>query len=235
MGTIVIFGTGMQTLRHTRFILMLRREVSPSEERVGGLIATVSKKNRGRWRSGCFFHYVNFAALNAQRDIEGYLNGTDCIFCTTLSKKPLFPTSCLTKAEMMKGGRRPFILAIGSWQPDVIELNLSLLHDTIAASGGYSPNTGESKGVILIDGRSFGLESCSELVQSGIVTRDIVEFGEIIASRTGGKKYEHLIRANQFVSEGFVVYMSVGVSLTDFAVGGAILGLYKKKQKSLLN
>lgn len=29
--------------------------------------------------------------------------------------------------------------------------------------------------------------------------------------------------------------MSVGVSLTDFAVGGAILGLYKKKQKSLLN
>ncbi|OJJ82912.1 uncharacterized protein ASPGLDRAFT_37021 [Aspergillus glaucus CBS 516.65] len=210
---IVIFGAGMQALWHTRLILMLRGEevrsityISPSKERVDGLVARVSGENRGRWRSGCSFHYVNSAALDAQREIESCLSNADCVFCTTPSKKPLFAASYLTKME--EGERRPLISAIGSWQPDMIELDPSLLHDTIAANDGYNPATGEEgRGVILIDDRDFGLESCGELVQSEIAAGGVVEIGEIIALRRGVDltkvKEGHIENVNQFVSEGF--------------------------------
>lgn len=241
----VIFCAGMQALWHTRLILMLRGEevrsityISPSKERVDGLVARVSGENRGRWRSECSFHYVNSAALDAQRGIESCLSNADCVFCTTPSKKPLFPASYLTKME--EGERRPLISAISSWQPDMIELDPSLLHDTIAANDGYNPATGEEgRGVILIDDRDFGLESCGELVQSEIAAGDVVEIGEIIALRRGVDltkvKEGHIENVNHFVSEGFVVYKSVGVSITDLTVGDAILGLYKKKQGTLLD
>lgn len=239
---IVIFGAGMQALWHTRLILTLRGEqvrsityVSPSKERVDGLVATVSEDNRVRWKSGCSFHYINSTAFNAQWEIESCLRNADCIFCTTSSKKPLFPASYLTKTE--DGRRRPLISAIGSWQPDMIELDPSLLHDAVTASYGYNPLTGkEGRGVIIIDDREFGLESCGELVQSGIAANDVVELGEIIALRKGvSSTKEHAEKMNWFFSEGFVVYKSVGVSLTDLTVGDAILDLYKKRQQTPLD
>lgn len=120
----------------------------------------------------------------------------------------------------------------------MIELDPSLLHDTITSTDGYNPLTGEGKGVILIDDREFGLQSCGELVQSGIAAGDVVELGEVIALRRVDLttvEEERVEKVNRFVSEGFVVYKSVGVSLTDLTVGDAILGLYKKKQETLLN
>lgn len=105
---IVVFGTGVQALWHTRLILALRGEevrsityVSPPKERVDGLMATVSKENSARWRSGCSFHYINSTVLDAQREIENFLGNAECIFCTTPSKKPLFPASYLMKTKGM--------------------------------------------------------------------------------------------------------------------------------------
>lgn len=237
---IVVFGTGVQALWHTRLILTFRGEevksityIGRSNEQVDGLVATISSENRDRWRSGCSFQYINFTALDAQREIENCLRSADCLFCTTPSKEPLFPARYLTRT---KGGRQPFVSAIGSWQPDMIELDPSLLHGTITASDGCNPLTeGGNRDMILVDDRDFGLENCGELVQSGIAANDVVELGEIISLKKGvGLTKEHE-KVDWFVSEGFVVYKSVGVSLTDLTVGIAILDLYKKQQQPLLD
>lgn len=163
------------------------------------------------------------------------MSNADCILCTTPSKTPLFPSSYLSKESRCQ----PFISAIGSWQPSMSEIDPSLLHDGITAKGRYNPVTGEAKGVILVDDRDFGLENCGELVQSGLAAKDIVELGEIIALRKGRGRpelltKEHIEKINQFISEGFVIYKSIGVSLTDLTASNAVLDLSNKRRQQHL-
>lgn len=53
----------------------------------------------------------------------------------------------------------------------------------------------------------------------------MVELGEILEMTEKGEDGAEFTR---WLSEGFLVYKSVGVSLTDFASGEAILDLAKK-------
>lgn len=239
---IVIFGNGMQALWHTRLVLTLRGSevktityVNPGKDALDMPITTVSKENQALWKSSCSFHFIDTTASGFQQRIETSLSDADCIFCTTPSKTPLFPSSYLNKERR----RRPFISAIGSWQPSMIEIDPSLLHHGISDKDGYNPVTGEAKGVILVDDRDFGLKNCGELVQSGVAAKDIVELGEIIALRNGRGKpnlltREHLKKLNDFISEGFVIYKSVGVSLTDLTVSNSILDLSKNRREQHL-
>ncbi|CRG87759.1 hypothetical protein PISL3812_04780 [Talaromyces islandicus] len=238
---IVIFGGGMQALWHTRLILTLRGSevktitfANPSKEPVDRLIETVSKENEARWKSECSFHFVNTTALDFQLQIETRLSDIDCVFCTTPSRGPLFPGSYLTKRS--NTGRQPFISAIGSWQPDMLELDPALLHHAIAADGGYNPASGEAKGVVLVDDRNYALENSGEVVQSKIMAKDMVELGQIVALRSGRSpplNSQQVELTNRFISQGFIVYKSIGVSLTDLTVGNAILTTMQKKQAHL--
>lgn len=93
--------------------------------------------------------------------------------------------------------------------------------------------------MILVDDRDFGLENCGELVQSGLAAKDIVELGEIIALRKGRGRpelltKEHIEKINQFISEGFVIYKSIGVSLTDLTASNAVLDLSNKRRQQHL-
>ncbi|ODM20207.1 hypothetical protein SI65_03260 [Aspergillus cristatus] len=226
----------MQALWHTRLILTFRGSevknityASPTKDQVDKLIATVTKENQARWKSNASFHFIDTTARNYQRDLQALLKTTDAIFCTTPSQKPLFPASYLTQGR----SHQAFISAIGSWQPQMIELDHALLHHAISANDGYNSVTGESRGVVLTDDRDFALQNCGELVNSGIPARDVVELGEIIALRKlkGNPTRDRIDKTTKFISEGFVVYKSIGVSLTDLTASNAILELAKNKQR----
>ena len=113
----------------------------------------------------------------------------------------------------------------------MLELDHALLHHGISTSDGYNPVTGEAKGVAMTDDRDFALQNCGELVNSGIVAKDVVELGEVIALRKRSKNSNHTEKTSRFISEGFVVYKSIGVSMTDLTVSNAILELFQKKQQ----
>lgn len=235
---IVIFGTGLQALWHTRLILALRGSevksityVKPGNNQVNQLIATVSEENRARWQADCSFHFIDTTAFGSPQQLESLLICADCIFCTTPAKKPLFSAGYLAK----RTHRRPFIAAIGSWQPDMIELDPSVLDLAVNDKAGYNPVTGETKGLVLVDDRDFALANSGELVQSKVAARDVVEIGEIIALKNGkaipnSPASVDTEKMEQFFSEGFVVYKSVGLSLTDLTVSNAILALSRKRQ-----
>ncbi|KAL4813020.1 hypothetical protein BDW67DRAFT_193139 [Aspergillus spinulosporus] len=235
---IVVFGGGMQALWHTRLILTLRGSevksitfVNHSQDRVEALIRTVSKENETRWKSDCSFQYINTSALDSQEQIKTRLSSADCVFCTTPSRKPLFPASYLT--GWRSTGRLPFISAVGSWQSDMIELDPELLHHSIAAEGGYNPTSGEDIGVVLVDDRDYALENSGEVVQSKIKAKDMVELGQILAlmnQKIGIVNCQQIKQTQRFISQGFVVYKSIGVSLTDLTISNAILALARNQQ-----
>lgn len=236
---VLIFGGGVQAIWHTRLILALRGEevknitfVNRSKERIDKLIATVVEENQVRWKSTCTFHFINSTSSGFEQELKSRLAMVDCIFCTTPSKKPLFPSSYLTKET----DRLPFISAVGSWQTDMIELDPELLRLAVATSDGYNPVTGVNQGTILTDDRDFALSGCGELVQSRVTAKDVVELGEIIGLKNGKDSSSSLTnvdtdRADRFISEGFVIYKSVGLSLTDLTSSNAILRIFNEKQQ----
>ncbi|KAL4748212.1 hypothetical protein BDW72DRAFT_214979 [Aspergillus terricola var. indicus] len=238
---IVIFGGGMQALWHTRLTLTLRGSevktitfANSSQDRVDALIGTVSRENKTRWKSDCTFHFINTSALKFQEQIKTCLSGADCVFCTTPSRKPLFPANYLT--ESRSNGRQPFISAVGSWQSDMIELDPSLLHHTIAADSGYNPISGEDIGVVLVDDRDYALENSGEVVQSKLKVKDLVELGQIIAlinRKVATVNDRQIEQTQRLISQGFVVYKSIGVSLTDLTISNAILALARKQHNHL--
>ncbi|KAL2818580.1 shikimate/quinate 5-dehydrogenase [Aspergillus granulosus] len=228
---IVIFGAGMQALWHTRLILSLRGDevkriafVNPSKDRVDALIETLSKENELRWRSRCSFDFLSSSAPNYQQQINARLSEADCVFCTTPSQIPLFPAALLT--ERGTPDRQPFISAVGSWQPDMIELDPVLLHHAITASEGYNPVTGEEKGVVLVDDRDYAIENAGEIIRSKIMAENMVELGLIIALRSGKIRPvsdRQIEETNRFISEGacyfgahseegwpFVIFLAMG-------------------------
>ncbi|KAL2843724.1 hypothetical protein BJY01DRAFT_264190 [Aspergillus pseudoustus] len=238
---VVIFGGGVQALWHTRLVLALRGDqlkritfVNRSKDRIDSLINTVLRENGARWKSECSFHFIGTTESDFQQQIQACLAEADCIFCTTPSQTPLFPATYLT--ERRTTGRRPFISAVGSWQPDMIELDPTLLHHVAEADDGYNPATGEGRGVVLVDDKEYALEHAGEMIQSRIMAEDMVEIGHIIALRSGklaAPSGDHAEATNRFISEGFVVYKSIGVSLTDLTISNAILELKKGKAGSL--
>jgi ornithine cyclodeaminase/alanine dehydrogenase-like protein (mu-crystallin family) len=238
---IVIFGGGMQALWHTRLILTLRGSevktitfANPSQDRVDALIRTASRENEVRWKSDCSFHFINTSTLDSQEQIKTLLSATDCVFCTTPSRKPLFPASYLT--ERRTNGRLPLISAVGSWQSDMIELDPKLLHHIIATEGGYNPISGEDTGVVLVDDRDYALQNSGEVVQSKLKAKNMVELGQILGlmnRKIGVVNDQQIKQTQRFISQGFVVYKSIGVSLTDMTISNAILALAQNQQHHL--
>ncbi|RDW79172.1 Ornithine cyclodeaminase family protein [Aspergillus mulundensis] len=241
---IVIFGAGVQALWHSRLILALRGDevksityVSGDRARANKLRATISAENDARWKASCSLRHISSLAPEEefQRELKSCLHEASCIFCTTPAKKPLFPPSYLPNvgSKGNSSSRLPFISAVGSWQPDMIELDPELLRLAIASNSSVTEKAG---GAILVDDREFGLTNSGELIQSQVAAKDIVELGEIIALRKGRRNEISGLVAergaeemNWFISEGFVVYKSVGVSLTDLTVSEAVLELAKAR------
>lgn len=227
----VIFGAGKQALWHSRLALALRGDeiksitiINRSLERAQELIETVKRDNSSYWKSSCQFKTLISTKDNFQKDLKELLSEADVIFCTVPSKEPLFPLEYL---QLDKRSRSPFISAVGSWQPDMIEVDPAILHH-ITGTKGFG-NKGESTGTVIVDDDEHALIHAGEIVQGGLNKDQVLAIGQVLS----WKRDKSLGAANsaldKWLAEGLIVYKSIGVSVTDLVAGNAILALAAKK------
>ncbi|KAJ9144619.1 Proline utilization protein [Pleurostoma richardsiae] len=238
---LVVFGAGKQALWHARLALVLR----------GADIKTVTVVNRSAPRArqlverlrqmdlegpsavaaGVEFVILEPAGPRAggegQERLRSAVTRADAIFCTTPSTAPLFPAEWLTGEEARHKTR--YVSAIGSYKLDMRELDPELLR--AAASTDlctYSPHEGAVDGVIAVDSREACALEAGEVVDAELPPSAIVEAGELVNIwRTAGK--EAVDRLDAWVSDGFVIYKSVGVGIMDLSLGKVLLDLAREK------
>ena len=223
---IVIFGAGKQGLWHTRLALALRGEdinsitiINRSEARAHELIKTVQEENKSRWKSTCHFNSLKFSSDSSDDQIKSTIKEADVIFCTVASQEPLFPIDSL---DLSNRKRLPLITAIGSWQPDMIEIHPEILQHVVNSKAG-SDSVGS---IVLVDDAEAALTHSGEIVQSGLGFNQMFEIGYILQQKRQGLELPS--DQNSWLAEGLVVYKSIGVSVTDLAAGNAILALAEK-------
>jgi len=220
---IVVFGAGKQALWHMRLALTLRGDdikkitvVNRSAGRTQSLLDQISEENKSRWKSNVEFDSV---PSDDEERLEQVLGQADVVFCTTPSKQVLFPARYLTSQE--KGC---YVSAIGSWQTDMIELDPELLRNAAQRN-----RTG---GLVVVDNREDCMKSTGEVIQSRLEVDKIIEVGEILDLVT--KPTSELQEETKACLEtGFVVYKSIGVSVTDLSAGQAVLDMARTRQRGL--
>ncbi|CAM1507757.1 Fc.00g046050.m01.CDS01 [Cosmosporella sp. VM-42] len=144
---IVVFGAGKQALWHLRLALALRGSeirlitvVNRSEIRAKSLIDKLEEENELRWKSPCAMESLDSTRDDYEKRIETLLSASDVVFCTVPSQQPLFPLRYVTRIG--RDRKQPYISAIGSWQPDTLELDPEILRHAVEIPGGYSPESG---------------------------------------------------------------------------------------------
>ncbi|RYP88193.1 hypothetical protein DL769_000291 [Monosporascus sp. CRB-8-3] len=231
---IVVFGSGKQALWHIRISLALRGDeiksitvVNRSEPRTREMLDQIAQENALRWKSSVTMEYLGPSSPGYDQSLEAVLSNANAIFCTVPSNKPLFPAKyILGQGERKKG---PFISAIGSWQPDMIEIDPTLLRSIVDdTTNGFHPENG-STGAILVDDRETVLTHTGEAIQSQLEKDDVVEIGKVIHLREREADQARKEELDRWLQEGLVVYKSVGVSVTDLTAGEQILSLAKER------
>ncbi|KAI0426280.1 hypothetical protein F5Y09DRAFT_319353 [Xylaria sp. FL1042] len=223
---IVVFGAGKQALWHLRLALALRgdeiksitvvnRTVSRAEE----LLAKIKEENSARWKSSSTMQHIDPSCSDYQESLKAHLSTTDAIFCTVGSTEPLFPASyILTEGRE----RQPYVSAVGSWQPDMIELDPELLRQAVKRT-----LPGSKAGSVLVDDRKWVLQHSGEAARSKIESGHLVEIGEIEKLQNGEGDKGPL---QNWMEEGLLVYKSVGVGMTDLAASNAILAIARERR-----
>jgi ornithine cyclodeaminase/alanine dehydrogenase-like protein (mu-crystallin family) len=231
---ILIFGAGKQALWHSRLALALRGDeiksitiVNRSLERAQELIQTVNRENSLYWKSSCQLRALAHTQEGFGLQLQTILAEADAIFCTVPSREPLFPIVAL---NLEKRSRPPFISAVGSWQPDMIEVDPAILHH-VTETRGFNKNDGTlSSGAVIVDDDEHALIHAGEIVRSGLNKDQIVSIGQVLSwKREGSLGAESTHDLNWWLAEGLIVYKSIGVSVTDLVAGNTILALAAKK------
>lgn len=225
---IVVFGAGMQALWHIRLALALRGSeiesitvVNRSVSRAEALLVKVRAENEERWGSRCTFHCLDPNGASYDAEVETHLSQANAIFCTARSTAPLFPARLVTQER--PDGHGPLVTAVGSWQSSMLELDPAILQHAAGLM-----HAGRS-GAVLSDDRDSALKNSGEIVQSGIKGEDIVEVAEALEVRRQGASVPNRPGLSKTFEEGLLVYKCIGVSVTDLAVGNAILSIAKAK------
>ena len=232
---IIVYGAGKQALWHIRLALALRGDeiksfivVNRSEPRAREMLDTVARENAARWKSPATLEYLGPSGSNYDQSLKDALGNADVIFCTVPSSEPLFPADYIPNRG--SGGRSPYISAIGSWQPNMIELDPVLVRSIVDGSrSGFHPEGG-STGAILVDDREGAMKHAGEAIQSQLKIGDMVEVGKVCHFREQGHSEANQEGLNKWLEEGLVVYKSIGVSTTDLAAGEEILALAKQRK-----
>ncbi|RSL98848.1 hypothetical protein CEP52_010097 [Fusarium oligoseptatum] len=230
MEEVIIFGAGKQGLWHTRLALALRGDeiknitiVNRSAARAQALVEQVTEENQKYWKSSATLNVLDPSQSDYDQRLETLLSTADTVFCTVGSTTPLFSL----KSILGEGSRSrlPFVGGIGSWQPDMVEMDPEILRHAAERSDSYSPH-GAAGGSIIVDDLEECLVKAGEVIQSGLKAEQMVPVGEILSWKRGDKSTESL---ESWLGEGFVVYKGIGVSVTDLAAGNAILELAKTR------
>ncbi|KAF4449065.1 hypothetical protein F53441_7609 [Fusarium austroafricanum] len=232
---IVIFGAGKQGLWHTRLALALRGSeikkitiVNRSVGRARDLVKRVTDENQKYWKSSATLDVLDPTQSDYEQALASLLSSADAVFCTVGSTSPLF--SLKTILGDGTRSRLPFVGAIGSWQADMIELDPEMLRH--AASRDDSFSRSGTQGSIIVDDLKEALVKSGEVVQSGLGADSLIQVGEILDwldEKSLRKPDAGIEKLMNWISEGFIVYKGIGVSVTDLAAGNAILELARKR------
>ncbi|KAK5072406.1 hypothetical protein LTR64_005125 [Lithohypha guttulata] len=224
---IVVFGAGKTALWHVRLALALRGEevkcvtvVNRSIDRARSMVEQVQQDNERIWKSPATLTALDPGDSNYEQSLQEAVGQADVIFCTTPASSPVFPAQYLTKDE---SARHCFISAIGSWQANMIEIDPALVSEASQSASG----------IVVCDDRSEVLKSSGEIIQSGLRAEQITELGELLHMR-GSSSTDFSQKMQQSLQDGFVVYKSVGLSLTDLAAANIILPLAEKQGKGVV-
>ncbi|KAI1127070.1 hypothetical protein F5Y10DRAFT_201307 [Nemania abortiva] len=222
---IVVFGAGKQALWHLRLALALRGEeiksivlINRTASRAEALLAQLRGENESRWKSAAIMQHTDLSHPNFQRCLKDHLSTADAIFCTTGATEPLFPAHYII-AEGKE--RHPYISAVGSWQPDMIELDPELLRQAVKE---IPP--GSKAGSLLVDDREGVLHHSGEVPRSNMRAEHLVEIGEIESLPQTERDREPL---QYWIRDGLLVYKSVGVGLTDLAASTTLLAIARER------
>lgn len=177
---VVLFGAGKTALWHARLVLALKGNtveklivINRSVSRAHELIKQVRNQNDRHWRSAADFTALDPATQDFEAALKQAAESADAICCTTGSKDKLFPAAYVLKASTKPRGR--YISSIGSWQPDMVELDPELL--IVAAK---LPNAS-----LVVDDRVATLSDCGHIVQRGLVADQVKEVGELLSFEDG--------------------------------------------------
>ncbi|RFN42112.1 hypothetical protein FIE12Z_12880, partial [Fusarium flagelliforme] len=196
--------------------------------RAKDLVKQVTEENDRYWKSEAKLDVLDPAQSDYDEALASLLGSADAVFCTVGSTSPLFQL----KAILGDGSRSrlPFVGAIGSWQPDMIELDPEMLRHAASRDDSYSPRG--AKGSILVDDLEEALVKSGEVIQSGLKEDSLLQVGEILDwldDKSERNPEGGIEKLKTWISEGFVVYKGIGVSVTDIAAGNAILELARKR------
>ncbi|KAI5927348.1 NAD(P)-binding protein [Camillea tinctor] len=176
---IVVFGAGKQALWHVRLALFLR----------GDEIKSIVVVNRTVSRA-------------EQLLAQAKPNAADAVLCTVGTTEPLFPASFLTGVTTK---RSPYIPAVGSWQPHMIELDPDLLRHATTKGGS-----------VLVDDREGALKFSGEVIRSKGERGKLIEVGGIASQQwnEGKEDSNEEVQLKLWIKDGLVIYKSIGVSTT---------------------
>lgn len=229
---VVMFGAGKQALWHLRLALGLRGSeiknitfVNRSRERAEELMKKLEKENGEKgWAKQVEMEVLDSSSQQGyEEELKKRLGVADVVFCTVPSQSVLFPAEWLLKRA--EGKESPYVSAIGSWQPDMIELDPALLNRVEKASRGRNPSGGNG-GFIVVDDRESTSQHAGEVLKSDLKEEHLVEVGEVLSLQ---KQDKISPETKRWLEEGLLVYKSCGVSVTDLVAGNAILALAKEK------
>ncbi|KAI1813767.1 NAD(P)-binding protein [Poronia punctata] len=225
---VVIFGAGKQALWHLRLMLLSRGDeieeivvVNRTVERAKQLVEKIKGENEQRWKSKAEISVLLGGKEEGKGEdsLIGRLRAADAIFCTTGAREPLFSAEEVLGGKGNEGNERgPYISAVGSWQSDMIELDPALLQHVVD-----NKKSADSKAAryILVDDRDTVVPHTGEFIQSKLGAEHVVELGTVDMNRDG-EEMKHL-------SEGLLVYKSIGVGTMDLAASNVILEFAKKQ------
>ncbi|KAL2690095.1 hypothetical protein Neosp_004163 [[Neocosmospora] mangrovei] len=196
--------------------------VNRSAARAQALVEQVTEENQKCWKSSANLNVLDPSQSDYEQRLDALLSTADTVFCTVGSTTPLFSL----KSILGEGSRSrlPFVGAIGSWQPDMIELDPEMLQHAATRDDAYNPRG--AGGSILVDDLEECLVKSGEVIQSKLKAEQMMQVGEILSLKRENKSTDSL---ESWLGEGFVVYKGIGVSVTDLAAGNAILELAKTR------
>lgn len=232
---VVIFGAGKVALWHARLMLALRGDeissiviINRSVGRADELISQVRRENETLWKSAVVLETLESGDSNNRGRLEELVSQADVICCTTPSSKPLFSAHCVGPADHHTQSPK-FISGIGSWQPEMTEMDPELFRNALNSRNG----------AVIVDDRLGAMQVSGEIIQSGLRAEQVLEIGEILASRMGqlsdGGRAGSIPEAalQHKLAEGLIVYKSIGVSMTDLAAASAVLALAREQKQGV--
>lgn len=237
---IVIFGAGLQALWHARLALALRGPeiksitlVNRSLKTAQAVVAQVQEENATRWKSAAKLDCLDPSHKDYDTKLRSALQRAGAIFCTVPSTAPLFPAKYVSEIVGNEpGARGPFISCIGSWQPKMIEIDPELV--TLAARASSHIGFFDQKasgGAIVVDDVPGCKDHAGEVVQSGLAEDQLIALGDLVHQ----KKERQLTSDMQaWMAEGYLVYKSIGVSVTDLVAGESMLEMAQEKQEGTI-